>query len=160
VRIDWPGSGTVSECQASKETVCPARADEFIPEVKSWRLLVEGNGGPVPDRGKNTIQIAKDISGDKVRALCLRGSEAGGQDAGATLAISAGTLAGAREQSRRSWGFDFAMHSRAFCGERGEDASKAEIVSCCAAKAKNLRVVESLSDEFLAVGVTDGDGRL
>jgi uncharacterized damage-inducible protein DinB len=109
---------------------------------------------------KNTIQIAEDIPEDKYDFV----PAAGVKPVGKTLThIATSPLLWpelAKEGLTTFVGFDFTTIRERFAAEEAKTRSKAEILELLRSEGEKFAAwLESLSDEFLAVGVTDGDGK-
>jgi len=107
---------------------------------------------------KNTIQIAEDIPEDKYGFVPAPGVKPVGKTL-VHIAISPG-LWPELAKVTTFVGFDFASIRERFAAEEAKTRSKAEIVELLRSEGEKFAAwLESLSDEFLAVGVTDGDGK-
>ena len=107
---------------------------------------------------KNTIQIAEDIPEDKYGFVPAPGVKPVGKTL-VHIAISPG-LWPELAKVTTFVGFDFASIRERFAAEEAKTRSKAEIVELLRSEGEKFATwLESLSDEFLAVGVTDGDGK-
>jgi len=107
---------------------------------------------------KNTIQIAEDIPEDKYGFVPAPGVKPVGKTL-VHMAISPG-LWPELAKVTTFVGFDFVSIRERFAAEEAKTRSKAEIVELLRSEGEKFATwLESLSDEFLAVGVTDGDGK-
>ena len=107
---------------------------------------------------KNTIQIAEDIPEDKYGFVPAPGVKPVGKTL-VHMAISPG-LWPELAKVTTFVGFDFTSVRERFAAEEAKTRSKAEIVELLRSEGEKFAAwLESLSDEFLAVGVTDGDGK-
>ena len=107
---------------------------------------------------KNTIQIAEDIPEDKYGFVPAPGVKPVGKTL-VHMAISPG-LWPELAKVTTFVGFDFSSVRERFAAEEATTRSKAEIVELLRSEGEKFAAwLESLSDEFLAVGVTDGDGK-
>ena len=107
---------------------------------------------------KNTIQIAEDIPEDKYGFVPAPGVKPVGKTL-VHMAISPG-LWPELAKVTTFVGFDFMSIRERFAAEEATTRSKAEIVELLRSEGEKFAAwLESLSDEFLAVGVTDGDGK-
>jgi uncharacterized damage-inducible protein DinB len=107
---------------------------------------------------KNTIQIAEDIPEDKYDFVPAPGV----RPVAKTLTHMAISPSLWPELSKVTTfvGFDFMGIRERFTAEEAKTRSKAEILELLRSEGENFATwLESLSDEFLAVGVTDGDGK-
>ena len=107
---------------------------------------------------KNTLAIAEDIPEDKYDFVPAPGVRPVAKTL-VHMAISPGLwpeLAGVTTFV----GFDFMSIRERFAAEEAKMRSKAEIVELLQSEGEKFATwLESLTDEFLAVGVTDGDGK-
>jgi len=107
---------------------------------------------------KNTIQVAEEIPEDKYDFVPAPGVRPVAKTL-VHMAISPGLwpeLAGVTTFV----GFDFMSIRERFAAEEAKMRSKAEIVELLQSEGEKFATwLESLTDEFLAVGVTDGDGK-
>lgn len=107
---------------------------------------------------KNTIQIAEDIPEDKYDFVPAPGVKPVGRTL-VHMAISPSLwpeLAGVTTFV----GFDFMSIREHFAAEEAKTRSKEEILELLRTEGEKFAAwLESLSDEFLAVDVTDGDGK-
>ena len=107
---------------------------------------------------KNTIQIAEDIPEDKYGFVPAPGVRPVAKTL-VHMAISPG-LWPELAKVTAFVGFDFSSVRERFAAEEAKTRSKAEIVELLRSEGEKFAAwLESLSDEFLAVGVTDGDGK-
>jgi len=107
---------------------------------------------------KNTIQIAEDIPEDKYGFVPAPGVRPVAKTL-VHMAISPG-LWPELAKVTTFVGFDFSSVRERFAAEEAKTRSKAEIVELLRNEGEKFAAwLESLSDEFLAVGVTDGDGK-
>ncbi len=107
---------------------------------------------------KNTIQIAEDIPEDKYGFVPAPGVRPVAKTL-VHMAISPG-LWPELAKVTTFVGFDFTTVRERFAAEEAKTRSKAEIVELLRTEGERFATwQESLSDEFLAVGVTDGDGK-
>ena len=107
---------------------------------------------------KNTIQIAEDIPEDKYGFVPAPGVRPVAKTL-VHMAISPG-LWPELAKVTTFVGFDFTSVRERFAAEEAKTRSKAEIVELLRTEGERFATwLESLSDEFLAVGVTDGDGK-
>ncbi len=107
---------------------------------------------------KNTIQIAEDIPEDKYDFVPAPGVRPVGKTL-VHMAISPG-LWPELAKVTTFVGFDFMSIRERFAAEEAKTRSKAEIVELLRSEGEKFATwLESLSDEFLAVGVIDGDGK-
>jgi len=107
---------------------------------------------------KNTIQIAEDIPEDKYGFVPAPGVRPVAKTL-VHMAISPG-LWPELAKVTTFVGFDFTSVRERFAAEEAKTRSKAEIVELLRSEGEKFAAwLESLSDEFLAVGVTDGDGK-
>jgi len=107
---------------------------------------------------KNTIQIAEDIPEDKYDFVPAPGVKPVGKTL-VHMAISPG-LWPELAKVTTFVGFDFMSIRERFAAEEAKTRSKAEILELLRSEGEKFAAwLESLSDEFLAVGVTDGDGK-
>ena len=107
---------------------------------------------------KNTIQIAEDIPEDKYGFVPAPGVRPVAKTL-VHMAISPG-LWPELAKVTTFVGFDFSSVRERFAAEEAKTRSKAEIVELLRSEGGKFAAwLESLSDEFLAVGVTDGDGK-
>ncbi len=107
---------------------------------------------------KNTIQIAEDIPEDKYGFVPAPGVRPVAKTL-VHMAISPG-LWPELAKVTTFVGFDFMSIRERFAAEEAKTRSKAEIVELLRAEGEKFAAwLESLSDEFLAVGVIDGDGK-
>ena len=107
---------------------------------------------------KNTIQIAEDIPEDKYGFVPAPGVRPVAKTL-VHMAISPG-LWPELAKVTTFVGFDFMSIRERFAAEEAKTRSKAEIVELLRTEGERFATwLESLSDEFLAAGVTDGDGK-
>ena len=107
---------------------------------------------------KNTIQIAEDIPEDKYDFVPAPGVRPVGKTL-VHVAISPG-LWPELAKVTTFVGFDFMSIRERFAAEEAKTRSKAEIVELLRSEGEKFATwLESLSEEFLAVGVIDGDGK-
>jgi len=107
---------------------------------------------------KNTIQIAEDIPEDKYDFVPAPGVRPVAKTL-VHLAISP-SLWPELAKVTTFVGFDFMSIRERFAAEEAKTRSKAEIVELLRTEGEKFAAwLESLSDEFLAVGVVDGDGK-
>lgn len=107
---------------------------------------------------KNTIQIAEDIPEDKYDFVPAPGVRPVAKTL-VHMAISPGLwpeLAGITSFV----GFDFMIIRERFAAEEAKSRTKTQIVELLRSEGEKFATwLESLTDEFLAVGVIDGDGK-
>lgn len=107
---------------------------------------------------KNTMQIAEDIPEDKYDLVPAPGVRPVAKTL-AHMAISP-SLWPELAKVTTFVGFDFMSIRERFAAEEAKARSKAEIVELLRSEGEKFAAwLESLSDEFLAVGVLDGDGK-
>jgi len=107
---------------------------------------------------KNTIQIAEDIPEDKYDFVPAPGVRPVAKTL-VHIAISP-SLWPELAKVTTFVGFDFMSIRERFAAEEAKTRSKAEIVELLRTEGEKFAAwLESLSDEFLAVGVVDGDGK-
>lgn len=107
---------------------------------------------------KNTIQIAEDIPEDKYDFVPAPGVRPVAKTL-VHIAISP-SLWPELAKVTTFVGFDFMNIRERFAAEEAKTRSKAEIVELLRTEGEKFAAwLESLSDEFLAVGVVDGDGK-
>jgi uncharacterized damage-inducible protein DinB len=107
---------------------------------------------------KHTIQIAEDIPEDKYNFVPAPGVRPVAKTL-VHMAISPG-LWPELAKVTTFVGFDFMSIRERFAAEEGKSRSKAEILELLRTEGEKFATwLESLSDEFLAVGVIDGDGK-
>jgi uncharacterized damage-inducible protein DinB len=107
---------------------------------------------------KNTIQIAEDIPEDKYDFVPAPGVRPVAKTL-VHMAISP-TLWPELAKVTTFVGFDFMSIRERFAAEEAKTRSKAEIVELLRTEGEKFAMwLESLTDEFLTVGVTDGDGK-
>jgi len=107
---------------------------------------------------KNTIQIAEDIPEDKYDFVPAPGVRPVAKTL-VHMAISP-SLWPELAKVTTFVGFDFMNIRERFAAEEAKTRSKAEIVELLRTEGEKFAAwLESLSDEFLAVGVVDGDGK-
>jgi len=107
---------------------------------------------------KNTIQIAEDIPEDKYNFVPAPGVKPVGKTL-VHMAISP-SLWPELAKVTTFVGFDFMSIRERFAAEEAKTRSKAEIVELLRTEGEKFATwLESLSDEFLAADVTDGDGK-
>ena len=107
---------------------------------------------------KNTIQIAEDIPEDKYNFVPAPGVKPVAKTL-VHMAISPG-LWPELAKVTTFVGFDFTSVRERFAAEEAKTRSKAEILELLRSEGEKFAAwLESLSDEFLAVDVTDGDGK-
>jgi len=107
---------------------------------------------------KNTIQIAEDIPEDKYDFVPAPGVRPVAKTL-VHMAISP-SLWPELAKVTTFVGFDFMNIRERFAAEEAKTRSKAEIVELLRTEGEEFAAwLESLSDEFLAVGVIDGDGK-
>ena len=107
---------------------------------------------------KNTIQIAEDIPEDKYDFVPAPGVKPVGKTL-IHMAISP-SLWPELAKVTTFVGFDFMSIRERFAAAEAKTRSKAEILELLQSEGEKFATwLESLSDEFLAVGVIDGDGK-
>jgi len=107
---------------------------------------------------KHTIQIAEDIPDDKYNFVPAPGVKPVAKTL-VHMAISPGLWPELAKVTTFA-GFDFTSIRERFAAEEAKTRSKAEILELLRTEGEKFAAwLESLSDEFLAVGVTDGDGK-
>jgi uncharacterized damage-inducible protein DinB len=107
---------------------------------------------------KNTIQIAEDIPEDKYDFVPAPGVKPVGKTL-THMAISP-SLWPELAKVTTFVGFDFMSIRERFAAEEAKTRSKPEILELLQSEGEKFAAwLESLTDEFLAVGVTDGDGK-
>jgi len=107
---------------------------------------------------KNTIQIAEDIPENKYDFVPAPGVRPVAKTL-VHMAISP-SLWPELAKVTTFVGFDFMNIRERFAAEEAKTRSKAEIVELLRTEGEKFAAwLESLSDEFLAVGVVDGDGK-
>ncbi len=107
---------------------------------------------------KNTIQIAEDIPEDKYDFVPAPGVRPVAKTL-VHMAISP-SLWPELAKVTTFVGFDFMSIRDRFAAEEAKSRTKAEILELLRSEGEKFAAwQESLTDEFLAVGVTDGDGK-
>jgi uncharacterized damage-inducible protein DinB len=107
---------------------------------------------------KNTIQVAEDIPEDKYDFVPAPGVRTVAKTL-VHMAISPGLWPELAKVTTYV-GFDFMSIRERFAAEEAKTRSKAEILELLRTEGEKFATwLESLSDEFLAVGVIDGDGK-
>ena len=109
---------------------------------------------------KNTIQIAEDIPEDKYNFVPAPGVKPVGKTL-THMAISTRIWPElTREGLTTLVGFDFLSLRERFAAEEAKTRSKAEILELLRSEGEKFATwLESLSDEFLAASIIDGDGK-
>ena len=109
---------------------------------------------------KNTIQIAEDIPEDKYNFVPAPGVKPVGKTL-THMAISTRIWPElTREGLTTLVGFDFLSLRERFAAEEAKTRSKAEILELLRREGEKFATwLESLSDEFLAASIIDGDGK-
>jgi uncharacterized damage-inducible protein DinB len=107
---------------------------------------------------KNTIQVAEDIPEDKYDFVPAPGVRTVAKTL-VHMAISPGLWPELAKVTTYV-GFDFMSIRERFAAEEAKTRSKAEILELLRTEGEKFATwLESLSDEFLAVGVIEGDGK-
>jgi len=109
---------------------------------------------------KNTIQIAEDIPEDKYDFVPAPGVKPVAKTL-AHMAIVPGLWPELAKEGRTTLvGYDFAGLRDRYAAEEAKPRTKAEILELLRTEGEKFATwLESLTDEFLAVGVIDGDGK-
>jgi len=109
---------------------------------------------------KNTIQIAEDIPEDKYNFVPAPGVKPVGKTL-THVAISTRIWPELTKEGLTTLvGFDFLSLRERFAAEEAKTRSKAEILELLRSEGEKFATwLESLSDEFLATSIIDGDGK-
>ena len=109
---------------------------------------------------KNTIQIAEDIPEDKYNFVPAPGVKPVGKTL-THVAISTRIWPELTKEGLTTLvGFDFLSLRERFAAEEAKTRSKAEILELLRSEGEKFATwLESLSDEFLAASIIDGDGK-
>jgi uncharacterized damage-inducible protein DinB len=109
---------------------------------------------------KNTIQIAEDIPEDKYSFVPAPGVKPVGKTL-VHIAISPSLWPELAKEGLTTYvGFDFMPIRERFAAEEAKTLTKAQILELLQTEGEKFAVwLESLTGEFLAVGVIDGDGK-
>lgn len=109
---------------------------------------------------KNTIQVAEDIPEDKYKFVPAPGVKPVGKTL-THMAISTRIWPELTKEGLTTLvGFDFLSLRERFAAEEAKTRSKAEILELLRSEGEKFATwLESLSDEFLAASIIDGDGK-
>jgi uncharacterized damage-inducible protein DinB len=109
---------------------------------------------------KNTIQIAEDIPEDKYSFVPAPGVKPVAKTLAHIATVTLLWPAICKEGVNTLVGFDFLSLRDRLAAEEAKPRTKAEILDLLRSEGEKFAAwLESLSDEFLAVGVIDGDGK-